>query len=248
MAEYDLHAVAFPTLDEAQIAALGRCVEASLKRFRAGERLFECGARDFKFFVVKSGEVEILDQSGDMPKTVTVHRPGEFTGDVAHLTGGPSVVSAVARGDCEVYEVSADALRQLLNRCPDLGDVILQAFIARRQLLREAGSFTGLRVIGSRYSRDTFRIRDFLAKNRVLFTWLDLEADPEVNQLLKRFGVTEADTPVVTCGRLLLLRNPSNRPAGRGHRHSPAAGADGVRPGHSRSRAGGAGRGGLRRL
>jgi thioredoxin reductase (NADPH) len=134
MAEYDLHAVAFPTLDGAQIAALGQCMGASLKRFRAGEKLLECGARDFKFFVVKSGEIEIFDQSGDTPKTVAIHRPGEFTGDVdmAHLTGGPSVVSAVARGDCEVYEVSADALRQLLNRCPDLGDAILQAFIARR--------------------------------------------------------------------------------------------------------------------
>jgi thioredoxin reductase (NADPH) len=66
-------------------------------------------------------------------------------------------------------------------------------------------------VIGSRYSRDTFRIRDFLAKNRVPFTWLDLEVDPQVNKLLKQFGLTETDTPVVAWGRKLLLRNPSNR-------------------------------------
>ena len=100
---------------------------------------------------------------------------------------------------------------QLLNDHPDLGDIILQAFIARRQLLRESGNFMGLRVIGSRYSQDTFRVRDFLAKNRVPFTWLDLEADPQVKQLLEQFGVTEADTPVVAWGRKLLLRNPSNR-------------------------------------
>ena len=66
-------------------------------------------------------------------------------------------------------------------------------------------------MIGSRYSQDTFRVRDFLAKNRVLFTWLDLEADPQVKQLLKQFGLTEADTPVVAWGHKLLLRNPSNR-------------------------------------
>ena len=107
--------------------------------------------------------------------------------------------------------MSPDALRQLLNDHPDLGDIILQAFIARRQLLRESGEFAGLRVIGSRYSQDTFRVRDFLAKNRVPFTWLDLEADPQVKQLLERFGVTEADTPVVAWGHKLLLRNPSNR-------------------------------------
>ena len=66
-------------------------------------------------------------------------------------------------------------------------------------------------MIGSRYSTDTFRVRDFLAKNRALFTWLDVETDPEVDRLLQHFGVTEADTPVVALGDLLLLRNPSNR-------------------------------------
>ncbi len=64
-------------------------------------------------------------------------------------------------------------------------------------------------MIGSRYSQDTFRIRDFLAKNLVPFTWFDLEADPQVKQLVERFGVAEADTPVVAWGRKLLLRNPS---------------------------------------
>ena len=214
MAQHDLHAVAFPRLDEAQITALGRCAGAVLKRYRAGETLFQTGDRDFKFYVIKSGEVEIVDESGERPKTIAVLRAGEFSGDVAHLTGRPSVVSAVARGDCEVYELSAEGVRHLLNQSPDLGDIILQAFIARRQLLREAGSFTGLRVIGSRYSKDTFRIRDFLSKNRVLFKWLDLESDPQVNQLLKQFGLSEAETPVVAWGRRLLLRNPSNRELG----------------------------------
>ena len=102
-------------------------------------------------------------------------------------------------------------MRRVLNQDPRLSDIILQAFIARRQLLRESADFTGLRVIGSRYSKDTFRIRDFLTKNRVLFTWLDLEGDPAVGQLLEQFGVTEADTPIVACARMLLLRNPSNR-------------------------------------
>jgi thioredoxin reductase (NADPH) len=99
----------------------------------------------------------------------------------------------------------------VLNQCPELSDIILQAFIARRQLLRESGAFTGLRVIGSRYSKDTFRIRDFLAKNRILFSWLDLEADAEVDKLLHAFGVTEADTPIVACADRVILRNPSNR-------------------------------------
>jgi len=211
MAEHNLHSVAFPTLEQSLIDDLSRCSSVTTKTYRDGQTLFSVGDRDFKFFIVKSGEVEIVDYSGDQPKTVTVHRKGQFTGDVSHLTGNPAVVSAVARGDTEVYVVSGDILRKILNQCPTAGDIILQAFIARRQLLRASADFTGLRVIGSRYSSDTFRIRDFLAKNRVLFTWTDVETDPNVALLLKGFGVSEADTPIIACSSMLLLRNPSNR-------------------------------------
>ncbi len=210
MVEHGLQSVAFPTLDEGQIRELAQCTAAAPKVFRDRQTLFAVGERDFKFFIIKSGEVEIVDYSGDEPKVIVVHRKGEFTGDISHLTGLPSVVSAIARGDCEVYEISPDRLKRALNQCPGISDIILQAFIARRQLLRESPDFVGLRVIGSRYSQDTFRIRDFLTKNRALFTWVDVETDPQVDRLLKEFGITEADTPVVACGHMLLLRNPSN--------------------------------------
>jgi thioredoxin reductase (NADPH) len=211
MAVQQLDAIAFPKLDEEQMAKLGRYAGVTPKKLRASEALFRVGDRDSNFFVIKSGEVELVDDTGDQQKIVRVLGAGEFTGDVGHLSGNPKVVSAIARIDCEVYEISDKALREILNQDPQLGDLILQAFIARRQLMRELGEFIGLRVIGSRYSKDTFRIRDFLTKNRVLFTWFDLEGDPAVAQALQQFGVTEADTPVVACAHSLLLRNPSNR-------------------------------------
>jgi thioredoxin reductase (NADPH) len=211
MAAQDLNAMAFPKLTEEQMTQLARYAGASTKKFRAGDALFRAGDRDAKFFVIKAGELEIIDVTGDQPKTIRVQGPGDFTGDVGHLTGSPKVVNAIARSDCDVYEMSEAELRKILNQDPQLADLILQAFIARRQLMRESPEFTGLRVIGSRYSRDTFRIRDFLAKNRVLFTWLDLEGDPAVKEVLQQFGVTEAETPIVSCAHCLVLRNPSNR-------------------------------------
>ncbi|MGA8028181.1 MAG: cyclic nucleotide-binding domain-containing protein, partial [Bryobacteraceae bacterium] len=211
MAEHTLHSIAFPVLNAEQIAQLASCATVAPKHYHDGEILIALGDRSFKFFIVQSGEIEILDYSGDAPRSIAIHRKGQFTGDVSHLSGAPAIITAIARGDCEVIEVSGEALRQILNQCPGMSDIILQAFIARRQLLREAPNFIGLRVIGSRYSPDTFRVRDFLAKNRVLFTWVDLESDPQVDHLLKEFGVTEADTPVVACAHMLLLRNPSNQ-------------------------------------
>jgi thioredoxin reductase (NADPH) len=209
--EHDLRSIAFPKLDPDRVAALGRCPLTTRKHYRDGEAPFRAGDRDSRFFVVISGRVEIVDETGDAPRTVTFHGPGEFAGDVSQITGRPAVVSAYARGETEVYEVTQQALREMLNDRPDLADIILQAFIARRQLLRESGDFTGLRVIGRRSSADTFRILDFLAKNNILYTWLDLESDPQVADLLRHFGMSEADTPVTMCGRMCALRNPSNR-------------------------------------
>jgi thioredoxin reductase (NADPH) len=211
MVEQSLRSIAFPVLNSDQIAQIANCTAVAPKPCRDGETLVAAGDRSFKFFIVKSGEIEILDYSGEAPKTIARHREGEFTGDISHLTGTPAVFTAIARGACEVFEISGEALRHVLNQCPRISDIVLQAFIARRQLLRESPNFIGLRVIGSRYSPDTFRVRDFLARNRVLFTWTDLETDPQVDRLLKDFGVTEADTPVVACAHMLLLRNPTNK-------------------------------------
>jgi thioredoxin reductase (NADPH) len=209
--QQDLAAAAFPKIDDAHMATLARCAGASLTTYAAGQTLIRVGERDFKFFVVESGEIEIVDESGETPRVLAVLRRGEFTGDVAHLTGGAALATAVARRESRAYEVSAEGVREILNRFPAVGDVILQAFIARRHLLRESGRFTGVRVVGSRYSPDTLRVLDFLSKNRVPYTWIDLEADPQVGQLLRRFGVSEADAPVVAWGRHLLLRRPSDR-------------------------------------
>ncbi len=43
------------------------------KHYRDGETLISVGDRDLKFFIVKSGEVEIVDYSGDAPKTIAMH-------------------------------------------------------------------------------------------------------------------------------------------------------------------------------
>src|ERR1700716_3325097 len=110
MNQHNLLSVAFPTLDENQIAQLACCTDAEPKLLRDGQKLFAVGDQNMNFFIVKSGEVEIVDKSGDQPKTVTIHRPGEFTGDISHLTGLPAIVSGIARGETEVYEVSGDAL------------------------------------------------------------------------------------------------------------------------------------------
>jgi thioredoxin reductase (NADPH) len=107
----------------------------------------------------------------------------------------------------EVLAVSVTRLRELIARDPAFGDLVLRAYLLRRSILIGLG--VGLRVVGSRYSPDTRRVRDFAARNRIPVRWLDLETDPAAEAMLAQSGVTPNDTPVVVVyGRL--LRNPGN--------------------------------------
>lgn len=199
--------IAFPRLSPDEIAAFE---SVSVRRTLAsGEALFNTGDRNFALAIVESGVIEVVEERQGECRTVARHEPGEFTGDIDLLTGRPSVVTGVARGEAKVLVVPPDAVRRAVEHHPLLGERLLRAFLARRELLLEGG-FTGLRIIGSRFSSDTLRIRDFLARNDVPHTWLDVERHDETRALLEAFRVREEETPVVLFADGGLLRNPTN--------------------------------------
>ena len=113
MAAQDLNAIAFPKLTEEQMTQLAGYAGTSTKTFRAGDR-------DAKFFVIKSGELEIIDVTGDQPKTIRLQGPGEFTGDVGHLTGSPKVVNAIEKHFVRTGIESDDSQHWTLKRQPFL--------------------------------------------------------------------------------------------------------------------------------
>lgn len=199
---------AFPRLDDQQLAILEEF--AQRKTYGNGEYLLRAGGTEFKFHVIKKGRVEIVDRSSGTAHTVLVHEPREFTGDLANLAGRASNVDAVALDEVEVYEISRANFQQIISERPNLSDLILQTFISRSGALVGREGFTGLRVIGSQYSRDTFRIRDFLSKNSVLFTWINVETDVQVGELLEQFQIRPEETPVVSYADDWMLRNPTN--------------------------------------
>jgi thioredoxin reductase (NADPH) len=199
---------AFPVLDAKQIALVAEF--AKCKTYHDGDFLFRAGETDFMFHVIKSGAVEIVDRSSGEPRRMLVHEPGEFTGDLSNLTGRTSNADAIALGETQVYEVCKPDLRHIISERPGLGDLILQTFIARVRALTENEDFTGLRVVGTKFSPDTFRVREFLSKNHALYTYFDYETDAEIAWLLKSFDVKETDLPVISYGQDWMLRNPSN--------------------------------------
>jgi thioredoxin reductase (NADPH) len=197
---------AYPRLSDTQMEALGSLGER--RPARRDEALFDEGDRNYDFFVVLDGLVAVVEARGTPEeRVISVHRRGRFLGELSLLTGEASYYSAVPVEPGEVLAVPAGRLRELVSHDPAFGDLILRACLIRRSVLIGLGA--GLRIIGSRYSPDTRRLRDFAARNRVPARWLDLEADPVAETLVRQLGVTPEQTPIVLLGGRL-LRNPSN--------------------------------------
>jgi thioredoxin reductase (NADPH) len=200
------HDIAFPTLTAAQIDALRP--RGALRNVARGETLWEEGQRGMAFFVVLQGEMEVVDPSGDEARQVAVHRAGEFSGDVDMLSGRTSLVRAHMLGPGQVLELDSDALRRVIREIPEISEVLLRAFLMRRQILLSDG-FRGMQIIGSRFSPQAHAIREFCSRNNIPFTWVDVEQDPLAEELLCRFHVLPEQTPIVVGRGGELLANPS---------------------------------------
>jgi thioredoxin reductase (NADPH) len=194
---------AFPRLTAAEIAILKPL--ATPRDYADGETVFRAGQADIDFFVVESGQIDILNPA-DLNKVIVTHDPGQFSGDIDLLTGRPVIVTGVARGTSRVWSVPGSHLRALLNRVPSLGEKLIVAFTRRRELLSQLGVF-GLRVVGPGRCRDTNTVREFLYKNFVPFAWFDSETE-EGQRELKALG-SPKKTPVIGCGDGQILVNPT---------------------------------------
>ncbi len=91
----------------------------------------------------------------------------------------------------------------------ELSDRFLRSFLLRRAHLIAQGHGS-IKVIGSRFSGDTHRLRDFLTKNNQPFTFLDVEKDPGVAALLEQFGVAPDETPIILHRGTRICKNPSD--------------------------------------
>jgi thioredoxin reductase (NADPH) len=182
------------------------------RRTRRGQVLFSEGDPSYDFHVVLEGSVAIVDPDVDGERLIAVHGPGRFLGELSLLTGQAAFFTAVVREPGEVLVVPVGRLRQIVALDSRLGDLILRAYLLRRELLIGLGA--GFQLIGSRFSSDARRLREFAARNRLPHSWIDLEDDGNAEELLRQLGVPADETPVVILGERV-LRNPSNKEMAR---------------------------------
>lgn len=192
-----VHQVAFPKLSDQEMATLAGM--ATVCAFNDGENIFQAGQRGLPFYVVISGEIAIVDDTTDVVKTIVIHGPREFTGDVSLLTDRPALISAYAKGETRAYCVRQVELRKVIQEIPDLSDKLLEAFQSRRIMLERSG-FVGVRVFGHVGDPELTAIREFFDKNKIPHTWIDAD-EPDGQAGMQKLAISSDQLPFVACNR-----------------------------------------------
>jgi thioredoxin reductase (NADPH) len=173
-----------------------------------GDILFEPEDKAVPFFVLLSGEMEIVQPDGAGERMIATHGPGEFTGEMTMISGERSLVRGRVTAAGEFLQLAGDAMRRLVARDAELSELLLRAFILRRLELISHG-FGNAVLLGSRHSAQTLELREFLSRNGHPYTYVDLDRDRGAQELLDSFGVKASEAPVVVCNGRNVLRRPS---------------------------------------
>jgi thioredoxin reductase (NADPH) len=197
----------FPKLTDAQverIASVGR-----KRKVAKGEMLIKQG-EVAPFFVVIGGRLDIIQPTEQGELTIVQHESGHFTGELNMLTGRRSLVCGRMGEGGEVIELTPEEMQAIVQTDVGISQVLMTAFIFRRLELI-ANHVGDAVVIGSPHSPGTLRIKEFLSRNGHPYTYLDLDKDTGVQEMLDKFKVSVDEIPVLICRGTVVLRNPSNQ-------------------------------------
>ena len=177
---------------------------------KAGAVLARAGEVSPGLMVVLEGKARISRRDAhDESHVIVEHEPGHFIGELAQLSGRPSLVDVQALTDLEVLRIKPDRLRAVLIAEAELGEKIMRALILRRVGLLETGA-GGPIIIGATADAEVIRLSGFLSRNGHPYQHLDPDTVDCAKVLIERFSVDEAELPIVLCPGGEILRHPSN--------------------------------------
>jgi thioredoxin reductase (NADPH) len=169
-----------------------------------GEKLYEIGDRSYSFIAIVEGEVAIVDAAGD---EIVRHGRSGFLGEMNLLSGQTVFLTAVVTEPLRYIAVDREVLRRLLFEDGSLSDLLLSAFVERRELLQQREGI-GIEIVGPPGSEETRHTLDFARRLRLPHTWVNPEESEEAAALLE--GAAPGEIPIVRLPGGGELRAPSN--------------------------------------
>jgi thioredoxin reductase (NADPH) len=197
----------FPTLTQDQVARMAS--HGHRRTTTRDEVLVNVGDKAVPVFVVISGELQAVRPTDRGETLIVSHRAGQFSGEANMISGRRALGRLRVSEAGEVIQLDRDQLVAVIPSDAELSEFLLRAFILRRLELiaRDLGDVV---VIGSPHNAATLRVKEFLTRNGHPFHYLDLDRDPDAQEMLDRFRVDIADIPVVVCRGDAVMRNPTN--------------------------------------
>lgn len=190
----------FPVLNDEEIALFAKYGER--RTLAAGDEAWRIGDRNTGSFLVLSGALEIVAKGLRGERAIHTFRRGEFTGEIASMSGDGALVMGRAVEDSEVIHAPRGGVRQLLVTESELGEKVLMAFTLRR--MRMVAQHLGeVALIGNPESREVASLRTFLSRNGVPF---EIFTAAEHCTALSARGLTCGALPAVVCGDYVLSR------------------------------------------
>ncbi len=200
-------------LSSSQLATLAE--HGRERTANAGETLFAIGDESYPFIAILEGEAAVLDGAGE---EIVRHGPSGFIGEINLLSGQTVFLTAVATEPMRYVAVEREQLRRLLFDDGALSDLLLTAFVERREMLQRRPG-VGIEIVGPRNSSDTRRLLDFARNQRLPHTWIEPGAagpvpggdgSPAAVGASVTDGADSTDLPLVRLPGGLELGNPSN--------------------------------------
>src|ERR1700691_5577516 len=171
-----------------------------------GAILARSGDPTTSFVYVEEGEVEVVNpytNEGHSPFTLG---PTQFIGEISLLNGGAGSLTMRAVRETRVIEVQRGPMLTLMSRIPEMSDIIITVFSARRrgQLDDRDGS---LRLIGEDEDRNVRRVAEFASRNRIPYSSLSLRS-PEAEATARSCSIAVGE-PAVIFGRNVVVTEPT---------------------------------------
>lgn len=172
-----------------------------------GDVVFRPGDVDYDLIVIESGWIDILTPAiGDEPETLVArYGPRGFLGELNFLTGQTAYLTARVTEAGRIHRLSRNRFRDLMADDPELSDILLRTFLARRDLLRHGAAVRGLTILGSAESPDSLALRTFAARQRLPHQWFDVDS-PVGSAMIAATRLSAADLPVVITPQQRLTR------------------------------------------
>ncbi|MDO9396387.1 MAG: FAD-dependent oxidoreductase [Herbiconiux sp.] len=191
-----LIAAAHPSLTAEQRRRLASYGTA--RAVQTGDVVFAAGDRLPDLVLIESGAIDFVRAASPHAPEELLYRfeADDFVGELNLLTGERVFFDARVVEGGTVVSIDQAAFRRLMAEEPDLSDLLLRAFIARRTKLQRGPGALGIEIIGSAHSSRALALRTFAARQQLAHSWLDYDS-VEGGALLRAAGLRLADLPAV---------------------------------------------------